>query len=81
MCPSDNADTDGAQDTTVRGFKRFAYKLCGIPTEVEEGFKAQNQEKIFRERFSKEDPFWKNVLNINAAVGLVVVVFLICYFH
>ncbi|XP_053374798.1 sodium/glucose cotransporter 4-like [Mercenaria mercenaria] len=62
-------------------FKMFIYRLCGIPLVGSQEQLREEKELIYKEIFLKENPFWKNVIDINAVIGLVVVAFLVGYFH
>ncbi|WAR02061.1 hypothetical protein MAR_008619 [Mya arenaria] len=67
-------------DVTRNHVVVMMYKLCGIPLKASATLD-DSKEFLYKETFMKEDPLWKNILNINAVIGCLVVVFLMGYFH
>ena len=63
-------------------FITILYQVCGIPqkgvTVVNVG---DEKENAYKERFMNEASCMKSFLDINAFIGVLVVVFLIGYFH
>ena len=68
-------------DTDEEGkCKRWADFVCGIPEKSEELHDADT-EIAMKERFLSENPFWRKVLNANAAFALIVLAFITGFFR
>lgn len=56
--------------------------MCGVPQKAVSIIEVNDErETLYRERFLKEEPFWRKILDTNACIGVLVIVFLIGYFH
>ncbi|KAL4223692.1 hypothetical protein ACF0H5_017160 [Mactra antiquata] len=76
-----NTEDHNVDPDDIGKVKTCIYRICGIPLASPQTFNTEHLETEFKKKFLNEDPFWKKVLDINAAIGLLVVVFLIGYFH
>ncbi|WAR02057.1 SC5A9-like protein [Mya arenaria] len=71
-----SSENDGTRSRVVV----IMYKLCGIPLKASSTLD-DSKEFLYKETFMKEDPLWKNIININAMIGCLVIAFLMGYFH
>nr|WLN44355.1 AAT15 [Sinonovacula rivularis] len=72
--PTDDSETGNAGKCL-----KLAEFICGIPRES--GEIMHEEMNIQKKEFLTETPFWKNFLNINAGIGLVVMAFAIGFFR
>ncbi|XP_045173428.2 sodium/glucose cotransporter 4-like [Mercenaria mercenaria] len=63
-------------------FITLLYQVCGVPQKAVTVKNINMEtESVYKEHFMKETSFWKNLLDMNAFIGVLVVVFLIGYYH
>lgn len=61
-------------------WRRWLDQICGMPSKSH----SQDDPHIgpeMTQKYLKESPKWKTVLNINAAVGLILTAFLYGFYH
>ncbi|KAH9503396.1 Sodium/glucose cotransporter 4 [Bulinus truncatus] len=67
--------------TEINTCQRWFNTACGIPSSTSKIKEAPDITINQRRRFLLETPKWRNILNINATIGLAFMAFLIGYFH
>ncbi|BFZ20478.1 hypothetical protein BsWGS_23517 [Bradybaena similaris] len=79
--PQRDTDADEPVEIVEGKCHRWFDKVCGIP--LEQGKSKHTPEITVKERraYLKEQPRWKTVLNINAAIAMAVTAFLIGFYH
>ncbi|KAH9503391.1 Sodium/glucose cotransporter 4 [Bulinus truncatus] len=68
-------------ETEINTCQRWFNTACGIPSSTSKIKEAPDITINQRRRFLLETPKWRNILNINATIGLAFMAFLIGYFH
>lgn len=78
---SEEEQTQDDQFDDTQRFKRFIYRLCGIPLGGVNEYAREECDKLYRQTFMQEDTVWRKVVNVNAMISLIVVAFLVGYFR
>ena len=62
-------------------WRRYCDVVCGLPSSDDVSEAAPEMSEADCQIILEEEPFWKSFLNVNAVVGLLVVTFLLGFFH
>ncbi|XP_060598058.1 sodium/glucose cotransporter 4-like [Ruditapes philippinarum] len=76
----DTSDEDRQRSNEIGKVRRILYRICGVPI-VSHSYHSEDCHVKYKKQFFIEDPFWKMVLDISAVLGMVLVVFLVGFYH
>ncbi|WAR03091.1 SC5A9-like protein [Mya arenaria] len=80
VCEEKSHEADYSEDADTTGkCKHWADFICGIPDRAEEH--SMEEQATQKRDFLKESSFWSKILNVNAAIGVVMIAFLIGFFR